>query len=69
MTGIEHGANNKQQPNSALKTPHNEATSMLVGVYKTPKPSVWYSSVAYGRIITNEADSTRCVPNTPCNIG
>ena len=32
---------------------------MLVGVYKTPTPSVWYSSVAYGRIITNEADSTR----------
>ena len=57
--GTEHGANNKQQPNTALKAPHNAATSMPVGVHKTPTPSVWYAPVAYGGIITNEADSTR----------
>lgn len=59
MTGTEHDANNKQQPNTALKAPHNAATSMLVGVHKTPTLSVWYALVAYGGIITNEADSTR----------
>lgn len=46
-------ARRKQQATTKynVQSPRNAATSMLVGAYETPTPSVWYAPIACSGII------------------